>query len=271
GRAVRAGARLFESPDLPDHPRLAHYAIATPDQLDRARPRHHDAWVTDLQPEQIARYAILFDAIAESAARHGRSRDDISCEVLSTMPLPLSRVLERHRLGRWRVTQKANLDDPRDVYRSENAAREDWVMLGNHDTAPVFALIAGWSPATRESWARHLTHRLGLREPSQRARLAHDDGFVASAMVAELFLCPAENVSIFFADLFGYVERFNAPGTVSDENWSLRLPHDFDQLHAARLAHRAALDLPLALMLALEAQGSTSGLAARLSPSHRGP
>jgi 4-alpha-glucanotransferase len=203
---------------------------------------------------------VLFDAIVESAVRHGRSREDLSCEVLSTMPLPLSRVLARHGLGRWRVTQKANLDDPTDVYRSENAAREDWVMVGNHDTAPIFALIRGWSPATRERWARHLAQRLSLREP---ARLA-DAGFLASAMIAELFVSRAENVSIFVADLFGYEERFNAPGTVSDENWSLRLPHDFERLHAERLDHHAAIDLPLALSLALDARGSQSGLADRL-------
>ena len=79
-------------------------------------------------------------------------------------------------------------------------------------------------------------------------------GFFASAMLAELFLSPAENVSIFFADLFGYEERFNVPGLVADENWSLRLPADFEAMHADRLARSAALDLRLALDLALAAQ-----------------
>jgi 4-alpha-glucanotransferase len=166
------------------------------------------------------------------------------------MPHPLACVIARHHLGRWRVTQKANLDDATDVYRSENAAPEDWVMIGNHDTAPVFALIRGWSTTVRDKWARHLTERLSLRQPERLAQ----PGFLATAMLAELFASRAENVSIFFADLFGYEERFNAPGTYNDQNWTLRLPHDFDQLHRDRLIAEAAIDLPLATELALAAQ-----------------
>ena len=241
--AVREGARLYESPDLDDHPLLARHAIARAEQLDRGVPRYHDRWVRALDDAQVARYARLFDLFAECARRNGRAMADVSCEVLSTMPLPLERVLQRHGLGRWRVTQKANLDDATDVYRTENARREDWVMLGNHDTAPVFALIAKWSAETRAKWVRHLTAKLAPAAPRW-----DDDRFVASAMLAELFACDAENVSIFWADLFGYTERFNAPGTVSDANWCLRLPPDFE-----RLAPRG-LDIPLALELALAAR-----------------
>ena len=256
GAAVRAGARLYESPDRPD---LARYAIARADQLDTSLPRYHDRWVTGLDDAQVARYARLFDLFATCAARHGRAIADVSCEVLSTMPVPLARVLERHGLGRWRVTQKANLDDPTDVYRTENARRADWVMLGNHDTAPIFALIAGFTADKRTAWVRHLTARLAPAAPRW-----DDDGFLASAMLAELFVCDAENVSIFFADLFGETARFNAPGTVSDANWSLRMPPDFARVHADRIARGAALDLRLALALALDAKHSTSGLAAQL-------
>lgn len=250
GEDVSAGARLFDSPDLPDHPALATYAIARADQLDRSLPRYADGWVRELDGAQIARYGVLVDAMIDCARRAGRDPSDLSFEVLSTMPRPLGAVLDRHGLGRWRVLQKANLNDPRDVYRSENAARADWVMLGNHDTAPIFAVIAGWSAPQRDAWARHLTERLRLREP---ARLA-SDGFFATAMLAELFASAAENVSIFFADLFGMTERFNVPGVIADANWSVRLPADFERLHAEQLAAGRALDLPLAAALALEAR-----------------
>lgn len=262
-RAVREGARLFESPDLPDHPALARFAIARADQIDRGAARHADRWVRALDDAQVTRYAVLFEALAEAAARHGRARADLSCEVLSTLPLPLQRVIERYGLGRWRVTQKANLADPTDVYRSENARREDWVMLGNHDTSPVFALIRGWTDERRRAWVAHLAHRLRLSRDAAAA-LATSPGRLASAMLAELFVCDAENVSIFFADLFGLEDRFNAPGTVSEDNWSLRLPPDFDARYAQGRARGDVLDLRLALALALEARGSTSGLAAAL-------
>jgi 4-alpha-glucanotransferase len=261
--AVRTGARLFESPDLPDHPALARFAIARPEQLDRARARYSDEWVRSLTPDQITRYAILLQAIGETAERHGRVRADLSCEVLSTMPVPLQRVLERFGLGRWRVTQKADLANPRDVYRTENVEPEDWVMVGNHDTAPVFTLIRSWTPAKRAQWITHLTARLAL-SPDDAASLAPSDGRLATAMLAELFVSRAENVSIFFADLFGIEERFNAPGTVSEENWRLRLPADFDETYARDRARERALDVPLALAFALAARGSRSGLAERL-------
>ncbi len=248
-RAVRDGARLFESPDLPDHPALARYAFARPDQLERSLPRYADGWVHTLEREQVARYAVLIDAIVASAERCGRDRADISCEVLSTMPRPLAQVLARHRLGRWRVTQKANLEDACDVYRTENVAPEDWVMLGNHDTAPIFALVRGWSTAARDKWARHLAARLSLPRPERLG----DPGFLANAMLAELFVSRAENVSIFFGDLFGYQERFNVPGLVDAANWTLRLPADFAELHRARLAAGGALDIGLAVDLALAA------------------
>ena len=247
GQAVRDGARLFESPDLPDHRELARYAIVSAEQVDRSVARYDDRAVRDLTPEQVARYATLFDEIVASATRHGRSHADISCEVLSTMPYPLACVLARHGFGRWRVTQKANLDDPGDVYRAENAAPEDWVMIGNHDTPSVFELIRGWSPAVRERWARHLAQRLAFDEPDRLDR----PGVLASAMFAELLISRAESISVFFADLFGYEQRFNAPGTYNEINWTLRLPADFEQLHRDRLANQEAIDIPLALELAL--------------------
>ena len=261
-QAVRDGARLHESPDLPDHPALARYAIARPEQLDRARPRYHDAWVRELDDAQVARYSLLLDAIADVARSRGRSVADLSCEVLSTMPLPLGRVLERHGLGRWRVLQKANLDDPTDVYRAENAAPADWVMLGNHDTRPIFELVRALSDADRARWVAHLARRLALSGTDAAALAA--PGRLPTAMLADLFLSAAENVSIFFADLFGYEERYNVPGLVSDANWSIRLPADAAGLYAHRLARGAALDLRVALALALDARGSTSGLATRL-------
>ncbi len=246
-QAVRDGARLFESPDLPDHPELATFAIPRPDQIDRSRPRYADDWVHSLDAGQVTQYAALFDRLVDAAQRNGRSITDLSCEVLSTMPAPLAAMLVRHGLGRWRVSQKANRDEPRDVYRVENAAREDWVMLGNHDTPPVLAAIRSWTPAKRDQWGRHLAEWLHLPQPERLAR----DGFFATAMLAELFTSRAENVSIFFADLFGLEERFNVPGLVDDANWSLRLPADFDGMHAFSLMDETAIDLPLAVELAL--------------------
>jgi 4-alpha-glucanotransferase len=260
-RAVQQGARLTDSPDLPDHPELARHAIARPEQLNRAVPRYADEWVRELEPAQVERYARVFDAVVASARRHGRSRADLVCEVLSTQPHPLRLVMERHGLGRFRVTQKASLTDPRDVYRSENARPEDWIMVGNHDTEPLWARLATWAERGElEARAGYLAERL-IPEPAARAAARAEwlrrPGRLGQAQFADLFASPARHVMVFFTDLFGIAEPYNRPGTVSAENWSLRLPPDYAERYRRRLAEgELALDLPAALALALRARPS---------------
>ncbi len=250
--AVQNGARLFAAPDLPDHAELARFAIARPAQLDRALPRYADDWERDLEPEQIDRYAAYLDAMVASAQSHGRDKRDLVCEVLSTLPRPLAAVLARHGLGRFRVVQKASLDDAGDVYRPENARPEDWIMAGNHDTPPIWSVVKTWA-ATRkhERWASHLASRLGL----QAGALLAQPGALVHALYAEMLASAAENVSVFFTDLFGFLDSYNVPGTISDDNWSLRLAPDFERDYTDQLARGQALCLPRALAMALGGRG----------------
>lgn len=256
-KAVQQGARLFDSPALADHPELARYAIATAAQLDVSVARHADGWVRSLTPEQVRRYSVLMDTIVASSRRHGRQLTDLLGEVLSTQPYPLQRVLAQYGMGRFRVTQKANLKEPSDVYRSENAAPEDWVMVGTHDTPPLWRVAEGWrqSGSVREQ-ADYLAWRLhpdaGGREAFAR-RLREAPGLLEQAKFADLFASRAQNVSIFFADLLGMTEVYNVPGTVNEENWSLRVPQDYGRDYAEKLTRGAALNLPRVLALALRA------------------
>jgi 4-alpha-glucanotransferase len=265
GRAVRMGARLFESPALPDHPELAAYAIARPDQLnpDPTTPRHADDLVVALEPQQVRRYGILLDVVIATARAHGRGPEDVACEVLSTLPAPLARVLAAYGLGRFRVTQKAVLSDPADVYRSENARAEDWVMVSTHDTRPIWAVVAEWQragdvPAHAEYLAWRLAPRADGRE-ALAAALNADLGLLVHAQFADLFASPARNVMVFFADLLGLHESYNVPGTVGPQNWSLRVPPDYAARYGARWRAGQALDLPLALSMALRARGVGGG------------
>jgi 4-alpha-glucanotransferase len=258
-RAVQTGARLFSSPDVPEHPALARFAIATAADLDPACARYADGWVHTLSSAQVARYALLFDEIVVAIERHGALLDDLHVEVLSTLPYPLARVLARYGLGRYRVTQKANLDDPGDVYRTENAEPADWVMLGNHDTPSIWKLVRTWAATGRlTAQAAYLARRLAP-QPSTVVALQQEflrsPERVALAKFADLFVSRARQVVVFFTDLFGFTEDYNVPGTVHADNWSLRLPADFERLYHERVARGAALNIPAALALALEARG----------------
>ena len=249
-RAVQAGARLCSSPDLPE---LAAHAIAGLGQLDFSQPRYADGWVRELTSAQVDRYALLFDGVVAAARESGREIADLVCEVLSTQPYPVARVLQRHGLGRFRVTQKAALDDPRDVYRGENAQPADWIMAGNHDTAPIWSVAERWfASGTAAAQAEYLAGRLRC----SAAELERDPATLASAKLAELFVGPARNVMVFFPDLLGMREIYNRPGVVSDENWSLRVPPDFAASYAEACREGRALDLPRALNTALRARGA---------------
>ena len=66
-------------------------------------------------------------------------------------------------------------------------------------------------------------------------------------------------------DLFGFDESYNAPGTVSASNWTLRLPPTFEAMYTNRVRLGEALCLPRALALALGARGAHGELLDGLS------
>jgi 4-alpha-glucanotransferase len=267
--AVQTGARLLSSPDLPDHPRLSRFAVPRPDQLDRTVPRHADGWVRQLEELQVDRYAVLLEAMVARARREGRDATMFVCEVLSTQPYELGRVLERFGLGRFRVTQKANVKDPHDVYRGDNAKPEDWIMLGNHDTPPIWLVAERWQADNGlGDQAAYLAQRLAPRQADLPQKLAADVRALVEAKAAELFIGPAKHVMIFWTDLFGERAIYNRPGTVDPRNWSLRLPPDYRARYAERLARGEALSLPRLLAIALAARGDVE-LAAPLEAAHR--
>jgi 4-alpha-glucanotransferase len=244
--AVQTGARLFSSPDEADHPGLRRFAIARPGQINRTLQRHADNRVFELDDNQVTQYGLLMDTVMEQMATRCVAPGALACEVLSTQPYPVGRVLERHGLGRFRVVQKANLDDPADVYRLENAMPEDWVMLGTHDTPPIWALARSWSEGSQGlHWARHLAPMLAPEQEHDAfiTRTARDPGTLVHAIFSATLASRARHVLVFFADLFGITQRYNEPGVVDDANWSLRLPSGFEDYYEERRRLGQALDI----------------------------
>lgn len=277
--AVRAGARLFETPAGSTraglHPELDALAIARLEQLDLSEAPHGDAWVRSLDEAQVERYAVLVDRCVEIARARGRGAHDVVCEVLSTQPYPLAKVLARHGLGRFRVTQKASEHDPRDVYAPESARAEDWIMVGTHDTPPVWRVAERWLAEGRDTErARWSAARLAPEGEARRATLAWLAGGperLATAELASLFVSDAANVMVFASDWLGERAVYNEPGTVNEHNWTLRVPRDFARVHAERAARGQALDLPGCLAMALRARGVAPELCEALAARASGP
>lgn len=258
-RAVQAGARLFASPNLTDHPDLARFAITRSGQINQRAARYDDDWVTSLDPDQVRRYGLLFEELMLAARENGCSTTEIACEILSTQPYPVKRVMELYGLGRFRVTQKADLDRTLDVYRSENARPEDWLMLGNHDTPTIWKVTKNWfADGTSTRQAAYLAKRLDIPAAEREEWIGHvsaDPSALAQAKFADLFVGPARNVMVYFTDLLGFLETYNQPGVVNAENWSLRVAADFRSNYSARLTQNLALNIRDALAMALRSRG----------------
>jgi 4-alpha-glucanotransferase len=179
------------------------------------------------------------------------------CEVLSTLPYPVRRVLDRHHLGRFRVVQKAGLEDPGDVYRIENALPADWIMLGTHDTPPVWGLARGWcQDGAGLRWAGYLAPMLAPADQRDRfiQTVSENPGELVHAAFAGMLASRARHVLVFFADLFGMTDRYNEPGVVNETNWTLRVPADFETRYEERCRQGEALDVDRSLKMALRAQ-----------------
>jgi 4-alpha-glucanotransferase len=256
--AVQTGARLFDSPDLPEHPRLAQFAIARRDQLADVA-RYADGWVRELSNEQVDQYALLIDVIDKRLQSVGFDRTNIVCEVLSSCPYPLRRVMEKYGLGRFRVTQKSKVTDPSDIYRSDKASGEDWIMVGTHDTPSLWKVVDDWNEKQKQDWAVYLALRLEPNEESRAAfaeKLATSKGHLLEALFADLFVGPAQNVSVLFADLLGLADTYNSPGVVNEHNWVLSVPPDYADDYARKLSEQGALNMPRSLALALRGRAN---------------
>lgn len=244
--AVQNGARLFSSPRELLHPELMPLAIARTDQLDLSVPRYADQRVSDLDDSQVVRYSILIDSIVLQAQSRGQSSSAIACEVLSTLPYPIQRVLERHGLGRFRVVQKAKLDTQADVYRIENACPEDWIMLGTHDTPTIWELAARWTAGPEgKCWGDYLSELLAAEpnRPALATHIAASTGEVINSMFTAMLASRARQVAVFFPDLLGMSERYNQPGITAESNWRLRIPNDFAEMYEAGRAAGRVLDV----------------------------
>jgi hypothetical protein len=74
---------------------------------------------------------------------------------------------------------------------------------------------------------------------------------ILCASLADLFMSGADSIFVFVGDLFGELEPFNRPGLIHPDNWTARLPEDFEDVYASRLREGRALDVAAALRMAL--------------------
>jgi 4-alpha-glucanotransferase len=99
---------------------------------------------------------------------------------------------------------------------------------GTHDTEPLTVWWRAQPVAEREKFVRALGLEGNVNPRQMLEESARD------AILAALYSAPSRLVIIPIQDLFGWSARINRPGTVSDFNWTYRLPLTLEQMRRSR-------------------------------------
>lgn len=257
---IEEGAgRLYSSPE---HEFLKKFAIATLDDLDEEYTADSEKRIKSLTPEQIKLYGRLIEKIVIGAAEEvGLNKDAIVCEDLGTVTYPVAQVMKQYGLQGMCLTQFVVPDDPEHAYRCKNIKPKSWVMVGTHDNQPI-SVWAENIVNTHEGYlhGENLAHDLypdATEEEQEQiaVRLSKDADFMLFNKLVEIFACKSENIQLFFTDYFGLKETYNVPGTSGDENWSLRIPTDYEKVYEENLKKGTAINLPAILKQAILSRG----------------
>jgi 4-alpha-glucanotransferase len=255
---VEEGAgRLYSSPQ---HEFLKKYSIATMQDVDLEIEPDKEKWIKKLTDEQIKKYALTIEKIVIAAALEaGLDKDAIVAEDLGTLTYPVEKVMEKYDLQGMKLVQFVVPEEEDHPYRCKNITERSWAMVGTHDNEPI------------RMWANSIVntqkvddHVKNLMEDlfstfDEKEKIQHklytDGQFLAFAKLVEIFASSAQNIQVFFTDFFGICEVYNTPGTSGDPNWTLRLSENFEELYEENLQSGNALNLPLALIYAINARG----------------
>ena len=241
--------RLYSSPE---HPELSKYAIARNEDLDWSLEADKEKRVKTLSDEQIKLYGRLIEKIVIAAAKEcGLDKNSIVCEDLGTLTNPVAAVMEKYELQGMRLTQFVIPEKSEHPYRCKNIGENVWNMVGTHDNNP----IEMWAESminTHEGYlhAKNLVEDLFAEAENKDdiiVRLTQDKEYLIFVKLVEIFASKAKNVQMFFTDFFKINETYNTPGTSGDQNWSLRIPNNFEE--------HDSIDLSAILKAAIIARG----------------
>lgn len=251
--------RLYSSPE---HDFLKKFAVAELEDLNEEYTSDSEKRIKSLSEEKIQKYGRLIEKVVIGAAKEvGLNQDAIVCEDLGTVTFPVESVMKQYKLQGMCLTQFVVPEEPEHAYRCKNIKPKSWVMVGTHDNQPI-SVWAENIVNTHEGYlhgknlAEDLYPDATEEEREQIAvRLSKDAGFMLFNKLVEIFACKAENVQIFFTDFFGLKETYNVPGTSGDDNWSLRIPNNYEEVYEENLKKGTAINLPAVLRQAIISRG----------------
>ncbi|BDG03883.1 4-alpha-glucanotransferase [Anaeromyxobacter oryzae] len=143
-----------------------------------------------------------------------------------------------YRVQRWEKEWKAPGEPFRDPAR--------WPALsvattGTHDTESVADWYEAMSPQERAQLLE-----IPALAPLRAEPPARFDDRVRDALLGMIYGSGSDLLLLPFQDVFGLRERVNVPGTVTDANWTYRIPMDLAALAADRAARERLRGLAVA-------------------------
>ena len=197
--------------------------------------------------------AILTKIIIPAAEKYGLTKEDIICEDLGTVTLPVERVMKNLGLSGISVTE---FD-----YRGKDSGEEKVIMLGSHDN-PSFIEYTNdlFSDKNSQNFKRKTCllaqDTRGYNEPrtGYLKGIRKDKKKFMSASFTELFTSPAKRIQLFFTDFFGIAKTYNTPGK-SENCWTLRLPENFEELYYSNLKNGLGMNIPEVISRAIRQKG----------------
>lgn len=164
------------------------------------------------------------------AIKHEAGAAEIIAEDLGTVPPWVRASLTRLGVAGYKVMQwERNWDAPDQPFRSPATYPElSLATTGTHDTESLTEWWREQPVADREKLVRAfaIADKVNPREMLEES--ARD------AILGVLYAAPSRLVLIPIQDLFGWSARINRPGTVSDSNWTYRLPMTLERLRSSR-------------------------------------
>ena len=156
---------------------------------------------------------------------------ELIAEDLGTVLPWVRESLTRLRVPGYKVMQweRINWGQPDESFVSPATYPElSLATTGTHDTEPLTVWWGAQPVAEREKFLR----ALGL-ESRVNPRPALGEA-ARGAILAALYAAPSQLVIIPIQDLFGWSARINRPGTISDSNWTYRMPLTLERMRHSR-------------------------------------
>jgi 4-alpha-glucanotransferase len=182
--------------------------------------------------DQLAQGERIMSAFLEAGAR-------IIAEDLGTVPDFVRQSLDRLKIPGYKVLRwEREWDAPGQPFRNpQKYPHASVATTGTHDTE---TLVTWWDGAPPDERARVVAGIPSLATRSLEAVGADGAAAIRDALLETLAASSSDLLILPIQDVFGWRDRINVPGTITDDNWTWRLPWPADGLLDQPEAHSRA-------------------------------